>query len=586
MKRNIKRLARSGVLPALCLLFVAVLARGQQPDRDADALLKAMRDEMARSTTQLKFNDLEKPYFIEYAVTEEESFGVSAAFGALVRSTHNRGRALKVQVRVGSYDLDNGDFISQSDFFSGGSFPTLLVIDDDYNALRHDLWLATDIAYKRALEQLSRKRAFVQNRVEDDEDKAPDFSREEAYAFIGPRQTIRFDQALWEKRAREWSNIFRQFPDIQQSSVSVTAHLVHKYLINSEGTVTRQPSVLVSVGVGATTQAIDGMRLSHFLPFYVTDLDQLPPPDEISRRVRQMAEDLTNLRIAPLLDTNYNGPVLLTGQASAEMFSQFLAPNLSGQRPPLAEQEQMRAAAAFSRSELAERLNQRVLPNFLSVFDDPKEQLKDGRTLIGAYDVDDQGVPARRVSLIEQGVLKNLLMSRRPRKGLLHSNGHGRSSLFGGASAQSGNLFIQASNGKSYEELKKQLMEMCRSQNLPWGILIKALNESGGGEGARGMTLSAPFLLYKVHVQDGREELIRGAAVSVSSIRALRDIAAAGNDAYILNRISSEAPSLLGSSIAPRSIIAPSVLIEEMDVKRSAASQQKPAIITHPYFNK
>src|SRR5262249_15258061 len=152
-----------------------------------------------------------------------------------------------------------------------------------------------------------------------------------------------------------------------------------------------------------------------------------------------------------------------TGQASAEMFARVLVPNLSGQRLPLSDQQQTQTA----RSELVDRLNRPVLPRSLSVFDDPTAQQIAGQELLGHYSVDDQGVTARRVSLIEQGVLKTLLMSRRPGKNMPQSNGHGRAGVPGRETAQIGNLFIQSSDGKSYEDLKQQLIKMCNEENLP-----------------------------------------------------------------------------------------------------------------------
>ena len=233
--------------------------------------------------------------------------------------------------------------------------------------------------------------------------------------------------------------------------------------------------MIVFAEIDAGTEAADGMRLRHWIPFNAASFDQLPSAQEISKAIHQMAADLTALRSAPVLDADYSGPVLLTGQASAEMFARVLAPNLSGQRLPLSDQQQ----AQTTRSELLDRMNRPVLPRFLSVFDDPTAQRVGNQELLGHYQVDDQGVPARRVSLIEQGVLKNFLMSRRPGKDMPQSNGHGRSGIPGRETAQIGNLFIQSSEGKSYEDLKQQLIKMCQIENLKYGILIKSLVSDG-----------------------------------------------------------------------------------------------------------
>jgi TldD protein len=587
------QLFASALILTTASLFLSMTTASGQQTAETDVLFRAMQDEMARSVASLQLEGVEKPYFIEYAVTENDTFNASAAFGAVVRSNRSRTRMLQTQVRVGSYDFDNSEFLSQSSLFSRSNFPTSLVVEDDYQALRHDIWLATDGAYKAAAEQLERKRAFVKTRVE--EEKLPDFSREEPTTMIAPRQQMQLDEAKWEKQLRQWSAVFRQFPDIQESNVSLRVQLAHKYLINSEGAKTRQPSMLVTLEARASTQASDGLRLRHSIPFIVRSLEELPPTEEITRSIRGIAEELTQLRAAPALADPYLGPVLLSGQASAEIFAQLFAPQLSGHRPPLTEQQL--ASMAAGRGELADRINRPVLPGFMSVYDDPAQTTAHNQILLGTYRVDDQGMKAQRVSLIEQGVLKSLLMSRRPRKNLTNSNGHGR-----GGGAQISNLFIQANEGKTEDELKQELIKMCKAQSLPFGILIKALDRSGGAgsdmdgqllmiSGMGGMrrgSISAPLLAYKVYADDGREELIRGITIGEFSVRSLRHITAAGKESFVLNRLVSGSGSPFSFSLGniPTSIIAPSVLLEEMELKKPSGAQQKPALLTHPYFSK
>jgi predicted Zn-dependent protease len=526
-----------------------------------------MGDELQRSVTDLQFKDLEKPYFIQYTVIDQERYRASATFGALTASDMGKARILQAQVRVGGYDFDNSEF-------AGGGFqgapPTGITeqapIENDYNSIRHALWLATDSAYKQSIEQLARKRAYVQNKVRGEE--VPDFSKEKPVTAVGARQDLHVDKAHWEKQLREWSAIFREFPQVQESSVVMEAQLTHRYLANSEGTRTMQPALLVTVEVEAATQASDGMRLRHWIPFNAATLDQLPPAVDIAKAIRQMAADLTALRSAPVLDADYSGPVLFTGQASAEMFARVLGPNLSGQRLPLGDQQ-----GQTTRSELVNRLNRPVLPRSISVYDDPTAQRAGNQELLGYYQIDDQGVPAHRVSLIEQGVLKSFLMSRRPGKDMPQSNGHGRSGIPGRETAQIGNLFIKSTEGKSYDDLKQQLIKMCQEENLTYGILIKALNPDGRS------AIGAPVLTYKVYVSDGHEELIRGVSAQSIPIRSLREIEAVGNDEFVVNRLtgSNELPT-------PTSIVAPSVLLEEVELKRPTGTQQQPATLTHPFF--
>jgi predicted Zn-dependent protease len=559
------------IFTVIAVLCVPLKSSAQVALATTDPVLRAMEDELQRSIKELQFRDLEKPYFIQYTIMDEDEYSADATFGAITRSDRARARALVVQVRVGSYDFDNSEFVTGGGFGGGGGsngvFSTT-IIDDNYDAVRHALWLSTDAAYKQAVEQIARKRAFVQNKVQ--EEKIPDFSKETSLTAIGGKRTLTFDQARWEKSLRDWSAIFKSFPDIEQSGVTLNARLTHRYIVNSEGTRTMQPALIVSLRAGGAVQASDGMLMTHSVPFNSTGFDQLPPSETIAATIKQLATDLTAVRNAPLLDADYSGPVLLVGQASAEMFARVLAPNLSGQRQPLSDRDQ-----GVVRSELIDRMNRPVLPRYVTVVDDPTETKSGDKELIGSYHVDDQGVPAKKVTLIQDGVLKDLLMSRRPSKERPQSNGHGRSGFPGRESAQIGNLFIKATEGKSHDELKKALIEMCKNENLTYGIMIRAIDSDGRGP------LGAPVLTYKVYVDDGREELVRGGSVNTLSVRSLRQIEAVGSDSFVVNRLTGAQ-----NAATPSSVVAPSVLLEELDLKRPTAAQQKPALLTHPFFKR
>ena len=571
-----------------------------------DILLKALKDEMNRSMEKLQLKDMEKPYYIEYAVEDAETFVIKAVFGAIVESDQDRSRVLRVGLRVGSYDLDNSEFAGGSSPYSMiGGRPTQLVLEDDYTALRHDMWLATDETYKQALEQLAAKRSFIKTKVQPEE--IPDFSREEATKAIAPKRVLTFDQKGWKKALRSLSAIFREFPAIYDSSISLNVRFSHKYFINSEGTVSHQPVNLVSLFVRAATQASDGMGLKHFVPYYGISLEQLAPEKEMAASIRKMAEELTALTSAPVLE-GYIGPVLVTGQAASELFAQVLAPQLSGHRPPLMEQEQM--AAMMTESKLAARFNRRVLPSFFTVVDDPTQKAYEKHQLIGSYEVDDQGVPARPVTLIERGILKTLLMSRRPRKEISQSNGHGRAMQIGSPSVQIGNLFVQASEGKSFAELKKELVDLCQDQGLTYGLLIKmfdnpsitgrefSLSSFSMRRGPQQEMVTPPILVYRVYFEDGREELVRGVTVAEMSVRMLRDIVAVGKDYYVNNKLMSGGGIMglffsyafrfgqAGAFGIPTTVIAPSALIEEVELKKPGGAQQKPAFLKHPFFKK
>src|SRR5262249_36240650 len=232
-----------------------------QDSVSTDPVMRAMTDELRRSVSELQFKDLDKPYFIQYVVLDQERYRASATFGALTGSDINRARFVQAQVRVGDYDFDNSEFVPGPGFQGPppAGVTAQTVIDNDYDSMRHSLWLATDAAYKQAVEQFARKRAFVQNKVRDEQ--IPDFSKEQAVKAVDLRRGFDINKGLWEKQVREWAALFKSFPEIQESSVVLEAQLTHRYLVNSEGTHTLQPAMLISVEVDAGTEAADGMRL-------------------------------------------------------------------------------------------------------------------------------------------------------------------------------------------------------------------------------------------------------------------------------------------------------------------------------------
>jgi len=592
---------------SLCCLLITVAAAPLLLAGEEDVLLSAMRDELKRSIEQLALEEMEKPYFIEYAVQDSERYRIEAVFGALTQSDHRSNRSFRVDVRVGNYEVDNSEFVSQRSMFS--MFRNMnrgLVLENDYAALRRDLWLATDAAYKNSLEELAQKQSFMKTHLQTEE--VSDFSREEPQQRIEERAVLTFDQAKWEGAVRRLSAIFREFPVIHRSEVSLRVELTHKYLLNSEGAECRIPEVIVSLVAHAATQVEDGNRLKHHLPFFSGSLEALPEEAILAADIRTMAEELTELATAPVLD-EYYGPVMFTGPASGELFAQLFAAQLSGARPPLFEDQRMGAMAG--RNPLASKLNRRVLPSFFTVTDDPTLEHEGEVPLIGGYALDDQGVPAQKLTVVEKGVLKNLLMSRRPSEDFTSSNGHGRAVGTMAPGPQVSNLIIRVGESLPAEVLKQELLDLCRDQGLSHGLIIRHLDNPGitgqddsmssmmsmmmGGGG--GSMLTKPTLAYRVSVEDGSEELVRGVVLGELSISTLKDIIAAGSEYTVVNRLAASGGGSLGTIFSfmgpmggmgnhgiPTSVVAPAVLLEEVELLEQGDTTSKPTLLQHPYF--
>ena len=582
--KNIRSVLAGSAVLGLGLVVLPCILRAQ----DDDPLFRSMQDELSRSIERLQLEGQEKPYYIGYRVQEMQGYSISGSFGALVSSEPSFGRNLAVSVRVGSYKFDNTGFLSRADLFDrlGPGSRIELTIEDNYMALRRDLWLATDKAYKGAVEQLAAKRGFLESRVE--KDTLPDFSRETPATMIAARKPLDFDVANWEDLVRRVSAIAKDYPDLQKSSVSVSAGANHFYVVSSEGTRVRTAETTGRVVISLSAQAEDGLPVGRTATLYANSVDQMPTEPEIVALMKSLADEVLALRTASTLEETYIGPILLTDVAACELFQQTLVPNLSGSRLPLMEDESL-GAFAGGESELLARIRRPVMPRYFSIYDDPGERSAYDVPLAGHYSFDDQGVAGQRVSIIENGVLKGLPVSRRPGKNFPRSNGHGRGLSDPGTVIS--NLFVEAAEGKSYDELKADLLSACKDQGLEYGVIVRHMGGASANSiaaggisirfGAGGATEST--IAYKVWL-DGREEPLRGVTVEKLNLRTLKDIMAAGRDYSVLNTAAKPHGSVSFASV-PVSIVAPSLLLEEAEIVPSEEAKEKPALLTNPYFD-
>jgi TldD protein len=556
-----------------------------------DPILKAMGDEMARSRAlQL----VDRPYYIQYQVEDIETFSAGATMGALLNASRNKFRVPLIEVRVGDYNFDNTNHIYSS-YYGGARYdPSQWPVDDRYTVLRRYLWLATDRAYKTAIEGYSRKRASLGNTAAGAE-QLPDFAHAEPVKIMEPVLKLTLDDAAWTKRVVALSAIFRAYPEIIDSSIELSAGQGTSYLITSEGSVQRTPDQLSEIRVRAAAQTPDGMMLHDTLVFPAENVQSLPAEDEMSRGVRQVADELRALAKAPVAD-EYSGPVLFEPEAAAQLFAQALGDNVRATRRPVSDPGR---ASPYLPSEFESKIGSRVLPDWMDVVDDATQKDWRGHKLLGHYDVDMEGVPPKPVALIEKGILKSFVLSRQPVKGFTASNGHARlMGNFAVHSATIGNLFIKASQTKTLPDLRKQMIDLCKERGKPYGIVIRKLDypssisiqefqalatgsmQAGGGS----RPLSPPVLAYRVY-PDGHEELIRGLRFRGFSSRLLRDITAASDDSYVFNFVNNGLPfALLGAGgyVAPTTVVAPAVLFDEIELERPQEERAKPPVVPSP----
>lgn len=580
-------------LPAalLALTVASLFAIPAAAQSDNDHTLEAMQDEMNRAVARLQLDDQKKPFFIQYRIVDVDVRAITSSFGTLFSSTHQRNRLMSVDVRVGNSQLDSSNFVSQNGF-QGFLGPAGQVgIDRDYNSLRQDLWLATDQAYKQALVDFANKQAFLNSLSRPPE--IPDFSNEPAVVDVEPLVASDWTSRNWEDESREASKVLRGFPDLYGTRVHYYLVYTTSYLLTSEGTKLRITHSDAGIEASLDTQATDGMPLHNFYATYAGAPAGLPQPADIGKALIQAAQQLEALRSAPNVE-DYEGPVLFDAPAAGSLLAQALEPSLSGARPPLS------SVPAFDQmmqqegghSEWSGRVNSRVLPLNVSLIDDPSAKDFQGQPLLGGYAVDDEGVRAERVSVVENGVLKNALMSRRPGPDFQLSNGHARSALarLSTPIPVSSNLFFQATDTVSPADLRKKFIDLCRANGQKWCIEIKRMDNpalasqsqedfsdilSGLAEGlSSGDRL--PLLVYRVYVDDGHEEIVRGAHIKGLDLRAFRSIAGIGSDSSVFNFMQNGAQGFAGTALdtfgsvedgIASSIVAPSLLLEDVEIR-------------------
>ena len=534
---------RTGRLALALLVFspcVAVAQLKQIPaDAASDPILRALQTELARSKTQLKMDNVDAPFYIEYRVFDVDQFEASAAFGALRDQNQTRLRLLRAVVRLGDYKLD-------SFYNAGQGVSDILPLDNDELAIRHQVWLATDQAYKRASEAFSAKKSMLKQLNNDQ--PVDDFAMAEPVVSIGPAAKLEVDPAKWTKMLESATGVFRSDPQIQSLNGSLTFTALSQYFVNTEGTITRHGSTHYQVILTASEQAQDGMRLDRSPQYTASRIEEMPSADELQVDALKLVADMKNLREAPIVDEEYRGPVLFSNDAASDMFFDLVVPNVLGRRPQPG--RPARTVGLYASSWKA-----RVLPNFMSVVDDPTADTYAGHGLGGAYKVDDEGVTAAPISVVDKGTLVNYLIGRVPIRDFSTSNGHGRASGNGSTAPAPGNLFFKAAKTNTRDELKKQLLDECRDRGLKYGYFVDTL----------GPRLS-PRMLYRVWTDDGHEELVRGAIFNELDVRALRsDLVAAGDDPLVSNR----------PGLPFMTIVSPSVLFDELEVKRADNTKEK-----------
>jgi predicted Zn-dependent protease len=557
---------------ASCLLAVQlgcfpVLAGGTDAERPVakttDPVLITMETELNRAKADLAKSD-PAPYFLSYTVHDQDVIVIAGSFGGLLTDSAVKRRSADVTMRVGSPELDNTHGQSRS----SGMTSEMLPLDGNAEATSRVLWEMTDRAYKRAAPAFLNVKTNTAVQAEE-EDKSPDFSKEQPKVHVGEKLTEPpFDRKQWEEEIRRLSGAFRKYPDVYYATVMLQVSNVNSRMVTSEGSEIATPGASVRLVMEAQTRADDGMDLLRVETFQAPAASGLPSEAELNKKIEKMAVDLKALRSAPVAEP-YAGPAILSGRAAAVFFHEVLGHRLEGHRQRDEEEGQT----------FTKKVGQEVLPKFLSVADDPTKKEIEGVKLAGTYEFDNEGVPAERVEVIQDGVLKNFLMSRMPIKGFQTSNGHGRSQPGLMPTGRQGNLIVTSTQTVPESQLREKLIEEVKKQGKPYGLYFDDI-QGGFTLTTRSLPQSfqvLPVIVYKVYADGRPDELVRGVDIVGTPLAALTRIMTTGDKQHVFNGVCGAE-----SGSVPVSAAAPAMLFSEMEVQKQAHGRERPPLLPPP----
>jgi TldD protein len=561
-------------LMALQLSFVPILSAAPpensastktQPVKASDPILKVMQGELSRATTSLAKAD-PAPYFLSYTVNDQDIVFIVGSYGSLLTDAALQRRQADVVMRVGSPALDNTHGQSRSSGMTSGTLP----LGDDPDAISRVLWDLTDREYKRAAPAFLNVKTNTAVRAEE-EDKSPDFSKEAPQTHTGEALNAQgFDRAAWEGEIRRLSGAFRKYPGVYFATVVLQVQNSNARLVSSEGAAIASPSASTRLVMEAETRADDGMELIRVETFQAPSAAGLPSETELAGKIDKIAEDLKDLRKAPVAEP-YDGPALLSGRAAAVFFHEVLGHRLEGHR-----QRDEDEGQTFTK-----KVGQEVLPKFLSVTDDPTIHELAGVKLAGSYNYDNEGTPAQRVEVIKDGVLENFLMSRMPIKNFGVSNGHGRNQPGLMPTGRQGNLIVTSTQTVPEAQLRQKLIDEVKRQGKPYGLYFDDIQG--------GFTLTTrqlpqafqvlPVVVYRVYADGRPDELVRGVDIVGTPLAALTRIMTTGDQQHVFNGVCGAE-----SGSVPVSAVAPAMLFSEMEVQKRGHSHERPPILPPPGF--
>jgi TldD protein len=526
-------------------------------------VLKTMQQELSRSMNELKYQEFERPYFITYRVDAGGGYNLRAKNGSLITSYYRPSGSVYVEVRVGNYKLDSSQ--SSEDFWERDWLGTSFPLDGNPDAIRRILWILSDKGYKKALFSYARKKG---EKVSEMKEEIDDLWPESPHEFIDSEKEIKFDMNFWSERLKKISSLFLKYPFILDSEAALIIDDYYTITLNSEGTKVITEGSRASFSLSCNGLAKDGMPLN----LYWVTIKEIPAEllneKDMSDLAEEMCKKMEALISAPASDP-YTGPAILDSESAGVLFHEAIGHRLEGE----AQREESEGQTFKG------KIGKKIIPDFLTIIDDPTQKEFRGKFLNGYYKFDDEGVPGEKALLVEKGVLRNFLLSRAPVRDFSRSNGHGRASEGYKPAGRMSNLFIESSKEYTFDKLKEMLIEECRKQGKPYGLIIKKMKsgdtttKKGGYQAFRAI----PQEVWLVSVKDGSETLVRGVEMVGTPLITVNKILATGKDCEATN-------SFCGgrSGWLPVSSISPSILVEQVELQRTEEKKERPPLLKAP----
>lgn len=531
----------------------------------AESLPQILNDELQRNFTVLKQKGDPPPYFMGYEVTEQEGQIITASMGSIVSNSKSHNRILDVTVRVGTPQLDNYHVIGgqRMRFTPGTSIP----LDDVPNAIRRTVWLATDRTYRLAARRLIEIKSNAQTRLANT-DKSDDFSAEKPSVREEPTPRVKFSEEEWLSRLRKWSAELAKNDGALASAVTMIVTRETKYIVTTEGTRLQFGRTFTTLVLNARAKSSDGMDLMAAHDFQASEPAHLPDAGKIDAAVNKVGRDLTALLKAPIVEPVI-APAILSGSAAGVFFHEIFGHRVEGHR-----QKDEAEGQTFTKS-----LNAPVLPNFLSVVFDATKQKIGSVDLNGWYEYDDEGVPARPVVLVENGILKTFLMSRAPIQGFASSNGHGRRQPGHEIVSRQSNLIVESKKQVSDAQLRQMLLDEVKRQNKPYGLYFEQV--TGGFTTTARRALQAftviPLVVYRVYADGRPDELVRGVDIVGTPLASFAKILATSDKPEVFNGYCGAE-----SGSVPVSAVSPALLVSEIEIQKKDRGQETPPVLPRP----